>query len=308
VLALALVTALALLCTALMGFAIQRGATCTVAAVGEIVEKGTAFRLVALLEAALWVAGGLLLARQFGLVMALPEGVAVSFWTIGGGLLLGLGAWFNRACVFGAIARLGSGEWAYLATPPGFFVGALTVPVLFAPPAPVQLDEASMLAHLPGWLGWLLVPLALWRLAATIGQPSRTIWHPHEATVVIGMTFVILLLAAGPWTYTELLADAAMGMTANVGFRVALFAALLAGAWFGGWTAGRFKSRRITVAELGRCFGGGLMMGWGSVLLPGGNDSLILVGMPLLQPYAWVGIATMCAVIAVALRIERRWA
>ena len=303
-----LIAALALLCAAIMGYAIQRGATCTVAAVGEIVEKGTAFRLVALLEAALWVAGGLLLARQFGLVMALPEGVAVSFWTIGGGLLLGLGAWLNRACVFGAIARLGSGDWAYLATPLGFFVGALTVPVLFAPSALVQLDEASMLAQLPGWLGWLLVPLVLWRLAATIGQPGRTIWRPHEATVVIGVTFVILLLVAGPWTYTELLADAAMGMTANVGFRVALFVALLAGAWFGGWTAGRFKSRRITFLELGRCFGGGLLMGWGSVLLPGGNDSLILVGMPLLQPYAWAGIASMCAVIAVALRIERRWA
>lgn len=304
----ALTAALALLCAALMGFAIQRGATCTVAAVGEIVEKGTAFRLVALLEASLWVAGGLLLARQFGLVMALPEGVAVSLWTIGGGFLLGLGAWLNRACVFGAIARLGSGEWAYFATPLGFFAGALSVPVLFSPPVPLQLDEAAMLTHLPGWLGWLLVPLVLWRLAAMIGGPGRTIWHPHEATVVIGVTFVILLLVAGPWTYTQLLAEAAMGMVANIGFRVVLFAALLAGAWLGGWTAGRFNSRRITFGELGRCFGGGMLMGWGSVLLPGGNDSLILVGMPLLQPYAWVGIATMCAVIAVALRIERRWA
>lgn len=307
-LGIALTTALSLFCTAVMGFAIQRGATCTVAAVGEIVEKGTAFRLLALLEAALWVAGGILLARQFGLLMTLPGSVAVSFWTVGGGLLLGLGAWLNRACVFGAIARLGSGEWAYLATPLGFFGGALSVPILFAPPPPVRLDEASMLAHLPSWLGWLLVPLALWRLAATIGRPSRTIWHPHEATVVIGVTFLILLLVAGPWTYTQLLAESAMGMVANIGFRVALFIALLAGAWLGGWTAGRFKSRRVTFSEFGRCLGGGMLMGWGSVLLPGGNDNLILVGMPLLQPYAWLGIAAMCAVIAVALLIERRWA
>lgn len=307
-LAVAFTTALAVLCTALMGLAIQRGATCTVAAVGEIVEKGTAFRLAALFEAALWVAGSLLLARWFGQVLALPAGFAVTGWTIGGGLLLGLGAWLNRACVFGAIARLGSGDWAYLATPLGFFAGALTVPVLFAPPVPVQLNEASMAAHLPGWLGWLLVPLALWRLATTISRPGRTIWHPHEATLVIGVTFVVLLLVAGPWTYTQLLAEAAAGMAADIGFRVALFAALLAGAWFGGWTAGRFESRRVTLAELGRCFGGGMLMGWGSVLLPGGNDNLILVGMPLLQPYAWVGIAAMCAVIAIAQLIERRWA
>jgi len=291
-----------------MGFAIQRGATCTVAAVGEIVEKGTAFRLAALLEAALWVAGGLLLARWFGLTMALPGGVVVSGWTVIGGLLLGLGAWLNRACVFGAIARLGSGEWAYIATPLGFLAGAATVPILFARPAPVQLAEASMLSDVPTWLGWLLAPLVALRLSAMIGRRNTTIWHPHEATVVIGVTFLVLLLVAGPWTYTELLSDAAKGMAENLGFRSALFVALLAGAWLGGWTAGRNRSLRITFAELGRCLGGGMLMGWGTLLLPGGNDGLILVGMPLLQPYAWLGIASMCATIALALSIERRWA
>ena len=39
-------------------------------------------------------------------------------------------------------------------------------------------------------------------------------------------------------------------------------------------------------------------MGWGSLLIPGGNDGLILVGMPLLWPYAWVAFATMCVSIA----------
>lgn len=302
------ITAVALLSAGCMGFAIQRGATCTVAAVGEIVDKGTAFRLAALLEAALWVAGGLLLARSFGLTMTLPSGVAVSGWTIAGGLLLGLGAWLNRACVFGAIARLGSGEWAYAATPLGFLVGAITVPILFAPPVPVQLTEASMLSHLPSWLGWLLAPLVALRLTAVIGRTDRTIWHPHEATVVIGVTFLVLFLIAGPWAFTELLSDAAKGMVANIGFRSALFAALLAGAWLGGWTAGSIRSRRISVSELGRCFGGGMLMGWGSLLLPGGNDGLILVGMPLLHPYAWLGIAAMCTMIALAMRVERRWA
>ncbi len=98
---------LAALCAGLMGYAIQRGATCTVAAVGEIVENRSAHRLVALAEAALWVAGGLLVGRQVGLVMHLPSGFAPSGWTLAGGALLGLGAWLNRACVFGAIARLG---------------------------------------------------------------------------------------------------------------------------------------------------------------------------------------------------------
>jgi len=41
-------------------------------------------------------------------------------------------------------------------------------------------------------------------------------------------------------------------------------------------------------------------MGWGSLLIPGGNDGLILVGMPLAWPYAWLAFATMCAAIALA--------
>ncbi|MFO1238895.1 MAG: YeeE/YedE thiosulfate transporter family protein [Sphingomonadaceae bacterium] len=299
---------LAALCAGLMGYAIQRGATCTVAAVGEIVENRSAHRLVALAEAALWVAGGLLVARQLGLVMHLPSGVAPSGWTLAGGALLGLGAWLNRACVFGAIARLGSGEWAYLATPVGFYLGALTLPQVFGMPAAQAIADQSMLLSLPVWAGWIAVPFALWRLAAHLTRSGRTIWGPHEATLVIGLTFLVLLVIAGPWTYTELLTDAAKGMVGDVAFRTILFVALLSGAWYGGWTAGRFKSRRISAADIARCLVGGLLMGWGSLVLPGGNDSLILVGMPLLHAHAWLGIGTMCLVIAGMLLIERRWA
>ena len=38
-------------------------------------------------------------------------------------------------------------------------------------------------------------------------------------------------------------------------------------------------------------------MGWGSLLIPGSNDGLILLGLPLLLPYAYLAFATMCATI-----------
>jgi toxin CptA len=47
-------------------------------------------------------------------------------------------------------------------------------------------------------------------------------------------------------------------------------------------------------------------MGWGTLLIPGGNDGLILIGMPLLWPYAWLAFATMCATIAAAQLASRR--
>lgn len=46
------------------------------------------------------------------------------------------------------------------------------------------------------------------------------------------------------------------------------------------------------------------MMGVGSLLIPGGNDDLILTGMPLLWPHAWISFATMFATIAVALKLR----
>jgi hypothetical protein len=55
--------AVAALCAVTMGFAIQRGATCTVAAVDEVIARRGVKQLVALFEASAWVAGGLLIAR-----------------------------------------------------------------------------------------------------------------------------------------------------------------------------------------------------------------------------------------------------
>jgi toxin CptA len=299
---------LAAICAALMGYAIQRGATCTVAAVGEIVQEGRAGKLVALGEAALWVAGGLLMARALGLTMALPTGFAISGWTVAGGVLLGIGAWANRACVFGSIAKLGSGHWAYALTPVGFYVGAVSLSYLFpsAMPSPSKSDFS-----VPQWLAFAFVLFAVVRIAR-IGWKRRSgrgttehIWGPHESTILIGITFTILFVSVGAWTYTDLLMRLAHGMANHVDWQLALFAALLLGAVLGGWAAGRLSSRLPNMTGLVRCFTGGMLMGWGSALIPGGNDGLILVGMPLLMPYAWVAILTMCGTIWIALKAEQ---
>jgi toxin CptA len=156
---------------------------------------------------------------------------------------------------------------------------------------------------------------AAWRLSGPLRQDgfrhalAHRIWSPHAATTVIGIAFLLMLLVAGAWAYTDLLAELARGMAGglagSLAVRSALFAALLAGAAWGGWTADRFRRGRITAAGCLRCLGGGLLMGWGSLMIPGGNDGLILVGMPLLWPYAWVAFLLMCIAIAVALLLTQ---
>jgi toxin CptA len=307
----------AAICAGLMGYAIQRGATCTVAAVDELVRKRRATRLLSMLEASLWVVGGLLIAQALGMLGTMPAGYAIGVTTVVGGILLGVGAFVNGACVFGAIARLGSGEWAYLATPIGFYAGCVSLQHAHVLPQAQKLSYGSPVLQASAWVALIVVGLMAARILAGLratqngdamrsvwqrwrGGLAMRIWSPHAATTVIGITFVAMLLLVGAWAYTDVLAELARGMSKDLIARTALVLALFGGAALGGWTAGRFKSTRVRVSQLARCFVGGVMMGWGSLVIPGSNDGLILIGIPLLWPYAWLAFFTMLVSIAAA--------
>ncbi|MBP0621015.1 YeeE/YedE thiosulfate transporter family protein [Cupriavidus consociatus] len=313
----------ALLCAAVMGFAIQRGATCAVAAVSEITSSRSCKRLLAMAEASLYVCGGLLIAQRLRLLPAMPSGYPVDVLTVLGGALLGLGAYINGACVFGAVARLGSGQWAYAATPIGYYVGCVGLLALWP-----QAERQVLAATSPVWraaplltvlfllfVGWRL--LCPWLRARRKGARARLeqrwhervaarIWSPHHATTMIGLAFLLLLLLAGAWSYTEVLAELARGGADMLPARALLSLGLLAGAILGGKSGGRLDGPGISFAQCLRCFTGGAIMGWGSLLIPGGNDGLLLVGMPLLWPYAWIAFGTMCVTIAFAQWLQRQ--
>ena len=123
---------------------------------------------------------------------------------------------------------------------------------------------------------------------------------------MIGVTFVIILLLVGVWAYTDVLAQLARGSSMSLVLGVLCLLALYAGALIGGWTAGRLRAVRPTAAGAAKCLAGGAMMAWGTLLIPGSNDGLILIGMPLLRPYAWLAFAIMCVTIAVALLARRK--
>jgi toxin CptA len=304
------VLSIAAVCAGLMGFAIQRGGTCLVAAVDEVVSQRRGNRLIALAEASLLVAAGMVVAQLLGHLPMPPRAFALTGWTVVGGMVMGLGAWLAGSCVFGAIARIGNGEPAYFLVPLGFFLGCVValqlgmtrLPHAVAAHSPV-LSQAALFA-IP------LLLVAAWRIwrvtrAARRGQFAKHVWSPHVATGVIGVTFVILLLAVGAWNYTDYLAEAARHMGRREVDRGILLLALFGGALVGGWTAGRIKPARPTFVAIARCLGGGLMLGFGGSLVPGANDGLILLGLPLLYPHAWLAFASMLVTIAAALVVEQ---
>jgi toxin CptA len=240
-----------------------------------------------------------------------------------GSVLLGFGAFVNQSCVFGSIAKLGSGYWSYAATPIGYYVGCLLIAALthgahadsLPYVVPMQQTSALLAAVLLAGLSWPALRAAA--KSRTTDAPSlrarlhhlatRRVWEPGAATAVIGLTFLGMLLLVGAWTYTDALADFARGMRMSLLARCLLFLALFGGALIGGWSAGRLHAVAPTPLALLRCFAGGVLMGVGSWLIPGGNDGLILVGMPLLWSYAWVAFASMVAVIAASMLVQQRF-
>ena len=294
----------ALLSAALMGMAIQRGATCMVAAVDEaIVQRGYA-RALALAEAAMWVGGLVSIAQLAGGVRMARAHYPVGALTIAGGVFLGLGAWINRACVFGAVARIGSGQWAYLATPIGFYLGCL-IPI----GGPAARASSAPFAHaIPVAFAFAL--LAGWRLAeaARAPRPLDYLWHPHRATLLIAITFVTTMLTVGLWAYTDALAALAHSKEARLGLRGTMVLAVLGGAILGGAIEGKLRREAVRPADLLRCLIGGALMGLGGMLVPGSNDRLIMVGLPLLQPHAWLAVGIMAATIAAAITTSARLA
>ena len=296
---------LALAAALAMGFAIQRGGTCMVAAVDQLISKKSATKLLVLLECSLWTSGLGLGAISLGLHFAASPGYTLGLTTFLGGLLLGLGASINGACVFGSVARIGSRDWNYLLALPGFFLGSLAHHhVIGAASSAAQSMSAGV------WTEPLFVLLAgslaygatrAWRGRRTSGP----LFDYRLATISIGFAFVVLAVMSGPWTYTEVFSRVAHGGAAPSIFEAALLGALLAGAVIGGWNGARGGGFRVTRAL--QCLVGGMLMGAGSSLIPGGNDNLILVGLPSFQSHAWLAILSMVMAIVIWLKVGEFW-
>lgn len=301
-----IVFVVAFCCAATMGFSIQHGGTCMVAAVSQVINERRAGRALALAECSLWVLALGLAATAAGLHYEASPGYPIGRGVLLGGALLGLGAWINGACVFGSIARIGTGDLHYLLTPPGFFLGSLFHASLADPVAmgfsPVPISGPAILALLAMFAVSLLFSLRQSLAVRRSRSKISVLWTYRHATIAIGIAFVVLSVAAGPWTYTEALAKAAHGKGLPGIDTILLLAGLIGGAMLGGRRSAMavpFALRRAIT-----CLGGGALMGLGGALVPGGNDNLILAGLPWLQPHAWLAIATMVLTIAAGLLVS----
>lgn len=286
----------------LLGTSIQRGNTCTVVAVDDIVHRRSWNRFLAIASAWFLVAGGLVLMNMATGLTVHAKAFPVTVWSVVGGVLLGVGAVVNGACTNGTIARIGSGEYIFLLTILGFFVGCLLTPHVFGATAsthPGSPAVSTALSHPIPTLVLFAVVLGLdaYRLIRgkheSVNEFLHKAWDPRTAILFVAISFVLLVQVFGPWGYTELLGELSKADTHAALPQLLFLAALLSGAVVAGRSMWGKRQTGPLRPKVIRCTIGGMIMGAGFSLAPGAFDGLTLLGQPLLLSYAWAVMAVV---------------
>lgn len=291
-----MIDVLLLLLTLLLGAALGRVSLCAVAAVQQCVTRGDFSGLLRLLLATSAAGVVLLLCSGWApMRMALPGALPLTLTLVGGALLLGAGALVNGACYLGSVVYLGNGNMNFLFTLLGLGLGAQVAKRGLAAQLPA-MQSTMAISDALRWAGsGVFAALALLVLFGRTARRSAS-W-PLLAGVVAGLVY-----ARHPgWTYSQVIDSVAGADWRSTSWLANLAAlALFAGAIIGSLWSGRWHWQAPQPARALRCLGGGLLMGVGAKLIPGGSDMLLLWSIPGLTLYGAAAYLIMLATIALA--------
>jgi len=313
---------LCLLVAALVGFAVHRASLCNVRAVAELLAGERPRMLASLFVAVFWsatVAGTLIVALHWP-VASLPQRRPLSF-AVAGGFVFGLGAAVNGGCSLSTLQRLADGELAMLATLSGLALGLLAWTGLEARGLPTALvgiatpwegmPAAAKIALVAFWAWALQEAVRLWRGTPPLAWSERLRapkYRLSTAAALLGMGGAVLYALQGSWTYTNVLRNQvawALGMTPSMAGKTMLAIALVGGMVASSLQRRSFALRVPRRSQALACLSGGVLMGLGAALLPGGNDTLLLTALPSLSASAFASYAALLAGIAAALLLVR---
>ncbi|HWE17819.1 MAG TPA: YeeE/YedE thiosulfate transporter family protein [Hyphomicrobiaceae bacterium] len=285
-----------------LGFALNRGSICTVIATRELVSDKTPARFIALVESAVWAA---LVYAIFETSPTMQRGWSPLGYLVPAAILFGIGTYVNGACVFGSVGHFGNGDIDF-----GFaFLGIFAVSYI-ASLFGLLPDQPPTSASLP--VGLLLLAAALLailalRLGLSLGSESN-FWPLTLSMGAIGITFTILAIFAPGFSITASVGSIISIPVAGAAISVCMFGGSLVSARL---MKRRFILKRPTIEPIVRRTVGGILMGVGALLIPGGNDTLLMIGFPM---GAWQAalaytlfIGTVAALIAKFGSLARAW-
>jgi hypothetical protein len=320
-----LVLAIACIFAVILGFAAHRASVCTVRAIAEITSTHAAYMLASIGKSAMWVVAVTL--PFFWLIPTAGMGLTgwpLTSFALLGGFLFGVGAAVNGACAYSTMARLVDGEGGMLMTIVGFAIGVLgfvalvDLHLLSRPvPAPTLISMLINWAWLIGgiFLLWALYETArLWRTRPTGIPLVRLIlarqYRLSSAAMVIGLSGAMIFLLIGSPGYTATLQNLIEGYVGAGSLpsitRWVLLIAVLLGMALSTLQRGSFRVDWRPRLAWFRNIIGGMLMGFGTALLPGGNDALVLYGIPALSPHAVPAFLTLAIGVGVGLWVMQR--
>lgn len=314
---------LSLFLAALAGFSMNRASICTVKAVAELFSSRKAFMFISFGKTIIWIELVTVLLMWLCPDTSVHHQVFEFSWlAIAGGLVFGIGAALNRGCAFSTLSRLGEGELAMLVTVSAMVIGAQMIDSI--PGLPMRLDQRTFPAHdQPVAAAALLLLISsawalreifrLWQARPSGASLARMFlaarYRLAASAAVIGISNGVLYVLYGSWTYTSAIERELRGLTGHGAEPGLVEWLLFASAWAGVTLSALQRGHlsldwRPSVAWMWN-FLGGLLMGAGTALAPGGNDALLLQGIPSLSPHAVPAYLAMVFGIAIVLVVVR---
>jgi len=314
---------LVLLLAALLGFTAHSASICAVKAVSEVINTQRSHMLNSFGKTAMWTLTVMMLLMVLAPDSLMPTLRAPSLPSIFGAFLFGIGAALNGGCAISTVTRLGNGEFRMALTVVGIVLaiaavdgGLVVLPVTARQTLnPFVLGYWQLRLAVALLLAWAIhETITLWRkrdrsshfIEGLIHRP----WRLSTAAAVIGLANVAIAVAAGHWAYTGTLRDFVganiAGRVPPSSLQIALFAALLIGVVCSALLRRTYALRCRPKPEWLRNLSGGMLMGLGIVMVPGGNDGLLLDGIPSLSPHAIPAfVALLIGIAAVQLLAPR---
>lgn len=304
-----------------LGFCAFRASICTVAAVGEVMSSRSAWVFASFLKVILWVTliNGLLDLWMPGSGRPLSA-APVDLIALAGGFIFGIGAGVNGGCSFSTISKIAQGNLHVALTLPAFVAGVVASAAFIPEMRPMPPMEVTPISE--PWSHVVLLILALWgawELVKIVSPNLRGegLWRGLSSeryrlstgAALIGICSGFLYTAHGRWAYSGRLVDTFVerpsAQIADPIVGIVLFLALLLGAIISAIGSRQLEfsfARRTWIRNVL----GGLLMGFGAMMVPGGNAALILHDLPSLSVRAILAYLAMVTGIAVSLAVMMR--
>lgn len=320
-----LVWAVLFLLAMLMGFVADRTNLCTVSAVAEVISERRATILWNITKIVLWILGIATLIDFFFEVSPVNDGRFMLGWmSVGGGLIFGAGAALNGGCSLQTITRLGRGNLGTILSIAGMPLGAaLARMLLIRFPDIIPRREVEPL-KLPDELQLTLVVvlslLILWESTRILRDYRPLQWRarllapdyrPASSAALLGIANGTLFSLVGAWMFTYTLIQSLTNAfyPDSLLYRpIPIQLWWLLAAYLLGIIISAIQSRHALLQATPkpiwiRYFFGGVLMGMGAALVPGGNDMLLFNGIPGFSVHALPAYLAMMLAIGVSLTV-----